>query len=72
MIVVLQGTQAAAANELLLQQSRTLMATRLRLLAEPAGNDAVLFPNEMLAEDDPGLREVVQGQISIYPMTAPS
>ncbi|WEJ08643.1 putative HlyD family type I secretion protein [Sinorhizobium prairiense] len=62
-IVVLQSTQAAAANELLLEQSRTLSATRLRLLAEQAGNDAILFPKEMLAEDDPGLREVVQRQI---------
>lgn len=67
-IVVLQSTQAAAANELLLEQSRTLVATRLRLLAEQAGNDAVLFPNEMLAEGDRGLREVVQGQISIFEM----
>ncbi|WP_244561530.1 HlyD family type I secretion periplasmic adaptor subunit [Ensifer aridi] len=67
-IVLLESTQAAAAHELLLEQSRTLAATRLRLLAEQAGNDAIVFPNEMLAADDPGLREVVQGQISIFEM----
>ena len=67
-LLLLESTQAAAANEQLLEQSRTLAATRVRLLAEQAGSDAVHFPEEMLAQDDPKLREVVEGQISIFEM----
>ncbi|WP_312862147.1 HlyD family type I secretion periplasmic adaptor subunit [Rhizobium sp. P32RR-XVIII] len=67
-LLMLESTQAAAANEQLLEQSRTLAATRVRLLAEQAGSDALHFPDEMLARDDAGLREVIQGQISIFEM----
>lgn len=67
-IVVLQSTQAAATNDLLLEQARTLEATRARLLAEQAGNDTIRFPDGMQANDDPGLRAIVQGQVSIFEM----
>jgi HlyD family secretion protein len=67
-LLLLESTQAAATNEELLAQSRTLAATRVRLLAEQAGSEAVRFPDEMLAQDDPRLREVVQGQILIFEM----
>lgn len=67
-IVVLQSTQAAATNELLLKQARTLEATRARLFAEQAGSDEIPFPKELLTKDDPGQREIVDGQISIFEM----
>lgn len=67
-IVVLQSTQAAATNDMLLKQARTLEATRARLFAEQAGSDEIPFPDEMLAKDDAGQREIVQGQLSMFEM----
>lgn len=66
-IVILQSTQAAATNELLLKQARALEATKARLFAEQAGGDEIPFPDD-LNKDDPGLREIIQGQISIFDM----
>lgn len=65
-LVILQSTQAAASNELLLEQERSLTAMRARLQAEMVGNGAILFPSELLMEGDAKLRDMVQGQISIF------
>ena len=65
-IVVLQSTQAAAVNDMLLEQSDTLQATRARLTAEQAGNDALVFPSSLLATNKRQIRDIIKGQISIF------
>ena len=65
-IVVLQSTQAAAVNDMLLEQSDTLRATRARLTAEQAGNDAIVFQSSLLATNKRQIQDIIKGQISIF------
>jgi HlyD family secretion protein/epimerase transport system membrane fusion protein len=62
-LVVLDSIQARATYETLLDQYRTLLVTRARLLAERAGRDAFDVPSELKdAINDLNFQKVLEGQ----------
>ncbi|EIM30501.1 type I secretion membrane fusion protein, HlyD family [Microvirga lotononidis] len=62
-LVNLSSIQPRATYETLLEQNRTLLVTRARLLAESAGRDDIELPAELRdAMSDPGLVKVLEGQ----------
>jgi HlyD family secretion protein/epimerase transport system membrane fusion protein len=62
-LVILSSVQARATYETLLEQYRTLLVSRARLLAESAGQDEIEVPAEMReAISEPGLLKVLEGQ----------
>jgi HlyD family secretion protein/epimerase transport system membrane fusion protein len=65
-LVVLQSKQATALYDLLLEQMRTLEATRARLLAEQAGADEVSFPADLAGSAEARVRDIVTGQRELF------
>ena len=68
-LVVLQGTQARAAFQVLRGQRRLLAAKLARLLAEQAEQDEIHFPDWLLAPDtaeDTELSEILNAQRDLF------
>jgi HlyD family secretion protein/epimerase transport system membrane fusion protein len=62
-LVILSNIQPRATYETLLEQYRTLLVTRARLLAERAGQASIEVPAELRdSMNDPGLAKVLEGQ----------
>jgi HlyD family secretion protein/epimerase transport system membrane fusion protein len=62
-LVILSNVQPRATYETLLEQYRTLLVTRTRLLAERLGQDEIEVPAELRdSMNDPGLHKVLEGQ----------
>lgn len=65
-LVVLQSTLASATHDMLLEQARTLMATRARLEAEHIGAGSIQFPAELTEGRSRKLLEIVRGQRALF------
>lgn len=62
-LVILSNVQPRATYETLLEQYRTLLVIRVRLLAERSGQDEIEVPAELRdSTNDPGLHKVLEGQ----------
>ncbi|KLK93522.1 secretion protein HylD [Microvirga vignae] len=62
-LVILSSIQPRATYETLLEQQRTLLVTRARLLAERAGQDELEVPSELRdSVNDSGFHKILEGQ----------
>ncbi|HUA55629.1 MAG TPA: HlyD family type I secretion periplasmic adaptor subunit [Candidatus Sulfotelmatobacter sp.] len=66
-VIVLDDTQAKAEYQVLTEQWFVLRATEVRLLAELAGDDAIVMPPELAAHmDDAYARRIWTGQVKQF------
>jgi HlyD family secretion protein/epimerase transport system membrane fusion protein len=66
-LITLESIQASTAFEALLGQYRTLLITQARLQAELYDSGEIAIPDEVVQHaNDPGLREIINGQKSIF------
>ncbi len=66
-LITLESIQASTAFEALLGQYRTLLITQARLQAELYDANEIMLSEEVLTHaEDPGLREIINGQKSIF------
>src|SRR6185503_8004852 len=61
-LVELESLQARATHDILQQDYRTQIATRIRLEAEKSGATRLEFPPELIAKTDPEMHRILDDQ----------